>query len=93
MADATISHNFGSKRNYREPSIWADWSIKGKSIPSEVEGTSRYVKSKNGETAKLILTYYFILKLLVKQCSWKKFISRISLLLGNSAINRTIPEG
>ena len=36
---------------------------------NEVEGTSRYIKSKNGETAKLILTYYFILKLLVKQRS------------------------
>ena len=35
----------------------------------EVEGTSRYIKSKNGETAKLILTYYFILKLLVKERS------------------------
>ena len=38
-------------------------------ISNEVEGTSRYIKSKNGETAKLILTYYFILKLLVKQRS------------------------
>lgn len=46
VSNAAISLNFGTNRNYQEPSIWDDWSCNGESIKIHLGRKIRFKGSK-----------------------------------------------
>ena len=54
MADMTINHNYGTKRNYEEPIIWTDWSLKGESIPNAFRQKKGFKGSKTEMSIKMV---------------------------------------